>query len=134
ELFETLFTQESIDDLLHWISMDCNKKQAFQCEMNAVSKASTDEPSTFPVRVVIAYSESTKLLKDSYYVAFIRNIMAERKQQELLMEERKKSHELICNILPKPIASQKMSSEETDKIIVSSHAEVTMLFADIVGF
>src|SRR5690606_19786167 len=24
--------------------------------------------------------------------------------------------------------------EETDKIIVSSHAEVTMLFADIVGF
>jgi len=83
---------DSTEDLLKWISRDVKKEKAFQCEMTAVSKATDDDQSTFPVRVVIAFSEkgeTFRLLERSItYVAFIRNIMAEKKQQELLMEER----------------------------------------------
>jgi class 3 adenylate cyclase len=48
-----------------------------------------------------------------------------------LEEERKRSEGLLLNILPEPIARRLMAGEEP---IADHHAEVTVLFADIVGF
>ncbi|MGK7905007.1 MAG: adenylate/guanylate cyclase domain-containing protein [Hormoscilla sp.] len=48
-----------------------------------------------------------------------------------LEEEQKKSERLLLNILPKPIAERLKRQEQT---IADDFAEVTVLFADIVGF
>jgi class 3 adenylate cyclase len=48
-----------------------------------------------------------------------------------LEEERRRSETLLLNILPEPIARRLMAGEEP---IADHHAEVTVLFADIVGF
>jgi class 3 adenylate cyclase len=48
-----------------------------------------------------------------------------------LEEERQRSEKLLLNILPEPIARRLMAGEEP---IADQHAEVTVLFADIVGF
>jgi len=49
----------------------------------------------------------------------------------LLDEERGKSDRLLLNVLPRDIAEQ---LKENDQIIATKHPEVTVLFADVVGF
>ena len=51
--------------------------------------------------------------------------------REELMREQEKSERLLLNILPEPIATRLKQGEQT---IADSYADVTMLFADIVGF
>jgi len=50
---------------------------------------------------------------------------------KLIQAERQRSERLLLNILPKPIADRLKQGEST---IADSHTEVTVLFADIVGF
>lgn len=50
---------------------------------------------------------------------------------KLIQAERQKSERLLLNILPKPVADRLKQGE---KIIADSYSEVTVLFADIVGF
>ena len=58
--------------------------------------------------------------------------ITERKQAEdALREEQEKSEKLLLNILPKPIAERLKQNETT---IAEYFPEVTVLFADIVGF
>ncbi len=58
--------------------------------------------------------------------------ITERKQAEdALREEQEKSEKLLLNILPKAIAERLKQNETT---IAESFPEVTVLFADIVGF
>lgn len=52
-------------------------------------------------------------------------------EKELLQHEKEKSERLLLNILPRPIAERLKQGERT---IADSHAEVTVLFADLVGF
>lgn len=49
----------------------------------------------------------------------------------LLEEEKKKSESLLLNILPRPVANRLKDSPQS---IADAFAEVTVLFADIVGF
>jgi len=49
----------------------------------------------------------------------------------LLDQERGKSDRLLLNVLPREIAEQ---LKEQDQIIATKHPEVTVLFADVVGF
>jgi class 3 adenylate cyclase len=49
----------------------------------------------------------------------------------LLDQEREKSDRLLLNVLPREIAEQ---LKEQDQIIATKHPEVTVLFADVVGF
>ncbi len=51
--------------------------------------------------------------------------------QRLLAEERDRTESLLRNILPNPIADQLLSSPGT---IAEKHDDVTVLFADLVGF
>ncbi|MBD1939844.1 adenylate/guanylate cyclase domain-containing protein [Microcoleus sp. FACHB-68] len=62
-----------------------------------------------------------------------RTRQAEQLQKALhqLSKEQEKSERLLLNILPQPIA-ERLKQEQT--IIADSFAEVTVLFADIVGF
>ena len=58
--------------------------------------------------------------------------ITERKQAEdALREEQEKSEKLLLNILPKPIAERLKQNENT---IAEYFPEVTVLFADLVGF
>jgi len=58
--------------------------------------------------------------------------ITERKQAEdALWEEQEKSEKLLLNILPKPIAERLKQNETT---IAEYFPEVTVLFADLVGF
>ncbi len=52
-------------------------------------------------------------------------------EKELLQLEQEKSEHLLLNILPRAIAERLKGGERT---IADSHAEVTVLFADLVGF
>ncbi len=52
-------------------------------------------------------------------------------EKELLLLEKEKSEHLLLNILPRAIAERLKGGERT---IADSHAQVTVLFADLVGF
>lgn len=54
-----------------------------------------------------------------------------QKANEKLLVEQEKSEGLLLNILPKPIAQKLKDGHNT---IADNFAEVTILFADIVGF
>ncbi|NER07870.1 MAG: adenylate/guanylate cyclase domain-containing protein [Okeania sp. SIO3C4] len=60
-----------------------------------------------------------------------REIEKRKQAEKVLSAEQKKSERLLLNILPKPIA-EKLKEEQEN--IAESFAEVTILFADLVGF
>lgn len=66
-----------------------------------------------------------------YYEGTVEDITVSRAWQEALRSEQEQSERLLLNILPKPIAQRLKQSEST---IADSFEEVTVLFADIVGF
>jgi adenylate cyclase len=55
----------------------------------------------------------------------------ERAYMEQIRQEREKAEKLLLNILPRPIAQRLKNGETT---IADSFSEVTVLFADLVGF
>ncbi|MDM8519229.1 adenylate/guanylate cyclase domain-containing protein [Anaerolineales bacterium HSG6] len=69
---------------------------------------------------------------DTTYAAVIIEDITERKQTEqALHDEREKSERLLLNVLPQPIAERLKNNTQK---IVDHYDEVTILFADIVGF
>ena len=52
-------------------------------------------------------------------------------QNDVIRAEQAKSERLLLNILPAPVAAELKSGRET---IAERHTDVTVLFADIVGF
>lgn len=58
-------------------------------------------------------------------------IMSRTESEQALRKEQKKSEQLLLNILPRCIADQ---LKESDRSIADGFANVTVLFADIVGF
>ena len=57
-----------------------------------------------------------------------------QREQELLQREQEKTDRLLANILPQAIAERLKEQNEEGGIIVDRFEEVTVLFADIVGF
>ncbi|MBE9125044.1 MULTISPECIES: adenylate/guanylate cyclase domain-containing protein [unclassified Coleofasciculus] len=66
-----------------------------------------------------------------YYEGTVEDITVRKAWLEALHSEQEQSERLLLNILPKPIAQRLKQSEKT---IADSFEEVTVLFADIVGF
>lgn len=83
---------------------------------------------TFPVEVRLGLLKAgnSKLI-----LALCRDITERKKAESALREEQEKSEKLLLNILPKPIADKLKENQGT---IAEGFAEVTVLFADLVGF
>ncbi|MEG4294336.1 adenylate/guanylate cyclase domain-containing protein [Microcoleus sp. C2C3] len=81
-------------------------------------------------------SENVRAVRDSkgellYYEGTVSDITERKLAQEALKVQQEQSEKLLLNILPKPIAERLKAQQST---IADSFAEVSVLFADIVGF
>jgi adenylate cyclase len=67
-----------------------------------------------------------------YFVAEKQNLrLAVEAAHNEMLQEKERSEELLLNILPRPIAERLKKNEAN---IAQGHADVTVMFADIVGF
>ena len=85
---------------------------------------------------IIWISENTYTVRDRYgnllyYEGTIEDITTRKQAEAALRLEQEKSDRLLLNILPQPIADR---LKQDPSIIADTFAEVTVLFADIVGF
>ncbi|HIK08749.1 MAG TPA: adenylate/guanylate cyclase domain-containing protein [Oscillatoriaceae cyanobacterium M33_DOE_052] len=82
----------------------------------------------FPVEIRVGLVDAgvRKLI-----LALCRNVTERKLAEDALLREREKSERLLLNILPEPIAEQ---LKENQRTIAEGFGEVTVLFADIVGF
>ncbi|MEG4028308.1 MULTISPECIES: adenylate/guanylate cyclase domain-containing protein [unclassified Microcoleus] len=81
-------------------------------------------------------SENVRAVRDSkgellYYEGTVSDITERKLAQEALKVQQEQSEKLLLNILPKPIAERLKAEQST---IADSFAQVSVLFADIVGF
>ena len=81
-------------------------------------------------------SENVRAVRDSkgellYYEGTVSDITERKLAQEALKFQQEQSEKLLLNILPKPIAERLKAQQST---IADSFADVSVLFADIVGF
>ena len=81
-------------------------------------------------------SENVRAVRDSkgemlYYEGTVSDITERKLAQEALKLQQEQSEKLLLNILPKPIAERLKAQQST---IADSFADVSVLFADIVGF
>lgn len=66
-----------------------------------------------------------------YYEGTVQDITTRKQAEAALRLEQEKSDRLLLNILPQPIAER---LKQDQSIIAETYTEVTVLFADIVGF
>jgi len=81
-------------------------------------------------------SENVRAVRDAkgellYYEGTVSDITERKLAQEALKVQQEQSEKLLLNILPKPIAERLKAQQST---IADSFGEVSVLFADIVGF
>ncbi|MBE9223862.1 response regulator [Phormidium sp. LEGE 05292] len=85
---------------------------------------------------VIWISENARAVRDStgkllYYEGTVSDITVRKVAQEALRYEQEQAEKLLLNILPEPIAQRLKLEQNT---IADSFENVTVLFADLVGF
>lgn len=85
---------------------------------------------------IIWISENTYTVRDSYgnllyYEGTVQDITTRKQAEAALRLEQEKSDRLLLNVLPQAIADR---LKQDQSIIADTFSEVTVLFADIVGF
>ena len=122
--FEVLHYMKADSKMQHLPVIVVSAEDDMESVVRCIEMGATDhlckpfEPALLHARVNA--SLATKRLHDQEVAYF-----------KLIQAERQKSERLLLNILPKPIADRLKQGEET---IADNFDEVTVLFADIVGF
>ncbi len=107
---------------LHWETIrECDS-------ITLESQHCTKHGKLFPVEVKVNYLEFNG---SEYHCAFVRDISDRKQVEAAIRAEQEKSEKLLLNILPQSIA-KRLKQRETN--IAEGFANVTILFADIVGF
>jgi class 3 adenylate cyclase len=94
-------------------------------------------PTAFALELfLVASAASTGVLAAWFLETGSRQVFAQRRiieeQAQELLVEKKKSDDLLLNVLPEAVAKRKM--EDADAIVAEAHDAVSVLFADLVGF
>jgi PAS domain S-box-containing protein len=137
---------EKLVDLNHQLYVLPERRAEFMRALEERETVSDFESQIYrPNGRKIWISENARTVRDRaghllYYEGTVEDITARKQAEEALHLEREKSERLLLNILPKAIAEQLKQatnslSQDTDRAPIAEHFEqVTVLFADIVGF
>jgi PAS domain S-box-containing protein len=128
---------ESIEDISGQIYVDSNCRQEFLALIESENEVKEFESLVYRKdNKVIWISENTRAVRDSqarllYYEGTVSDITERKSIQEALKFQQEKTETLLLNILPAPIAKQLQQNQSP---IADRFEEVSVLFADIVGF
>lgn len=135
ELIDELIN--SVQTIARQIYVDPQRRHEFIAEMNRYNKVSRFESQVYRQDgTMIWVSENARAVRDPqgnllYYEGTVVDITARKIAEERLRYEQEQSERLLLNILPFPIAQRLKRNEET---IADYFPDVTVLFADLVGF
>lgn len=127
----------SIQAISRQIYVDPQRRQEFIHEINRYNKVTRFESQVYRQDgTMIWISENARAVRDPqgnllYYEGTVVDITARKLAEERLRYEQEQSERLLLNILPFPIAQRLKRNEET---IADYFPDVTVLFADLVGF
>ena len=126
-----------ITNIEQQVYVDPNRRAEFVAAMQNDNSVSRFESQVYRQDgSIIWISESARNVRNSqgqvlYYEGTVQDITERKLAEEALRYQQEQSELLLLNILPKLIAERLKGDEST---IADSFAEVTVLFADIVGF
>jgi PAS domain S-box-containing protein len=139
-----IYGYESIEDLISSVEtiarqvyVDPQRRREYIIEMDRHSKVFRFESQVYRQDGSIVWiSENARAVRDQqgsllYYEGTIVDITARKIAEEGLRYQQEQSEQLLLNILPLPIAQRLKMHEET---IADYFPDVTVLFADLVGF
>lgn len=127
----------SLQDVSQQLYVDPNRRNEFIAAMETDNAVIEFESMIYRKDgEKIWISENARAVRDAhgqllYYEGTVSNITARKLAQEALKYQKEQTERLLLNILPKPIAER---LQEKPQIIADSFSEVTVLFADLVGF
>ncbi|NEN93533.1 MAG: response regulator [Okeania sp. SIO3H1] len=128
---------KNIKDISRQIYYDPNRRQKFVAAMKADNAVYNFESLAYRKDgQTIWISENARAVHDSqgkllYYEGTVSNVTERKMAQEALKFQRKQMEQLLLNILPAQIA-QRLQQEQ--RAIADSFDDVSVLFADLVGF
>lgn len=127
----------SVKDIAEQLYVDRERRREFIAVMEAYPAVSGFESMVrHKDGSTIWVSENARVVRDKkgaivYYEGTVSDITDRKSAQEALKFQQEQSEKLLLNILPKPIA-ERLKLEQTT--IADNFEEVSVLFADIVGF
>jgi PAS domain S-box-containing protein len=128
---------ENIINVNQQLYVDFSRREEFIALINTDGSVANFESQIYRKEGdVIWISENGRAVRDSdgnllYYEGTVEDITQRKTMEEALRYQQEQSERLLLNILPAPIAHRLKQAEGT---IAESFPEVTVLFADIVGF
>ncbi|HAX78687.1 MAG TPA: adenylate/guanylate cyclase with GAF sensor(s) [Cyanobacteria bacterium UBA11372] len=127
----------SLQDISQQLYVDPNRRNEFVAAMETDNAVIGFESMIYRKDgQKIWISENARAVRDAqghllYYEGTVSDITARKLAQEALKYQKEQTERLLLNILPKPIAER---LQEQPQIIADSFSEVSVLFADLVGF
>ena len=128
---------KNIKDISRQLYYDPNRRQAFVAAMRADNAVYNFESLAYRKDgQTIWVSENARAVHDSqgkllYYEGTVSDVTERRMAQEAVKFQQKQMEDLLLNILPAQIAQR---LQEEQKAIADSFDDVSVLFADLVGF
>ncbi|MCT7948323.1 PAS domain S-box protein [Ancylothrix sp. C2] len=128
---------ENVTDINRQLYVEPNRRAEFVEAMESAGAVWQFESQVYRQDgSVIWISENARVVRDNqgqilYYEGTVEDISTRKVMQEALRYQQEQAERLLLNILPAPIAERLKLEPDT---IAESFSEVTVLFADLVGF